>query len=79
MEQCPPFPQKLPRIELMISEDRRANDKNEIVFVQFTGKRGYAGREYTSEVRMPCRKRTTPGGGCNPHRKILLFRQQDRI
>ena len=46
-----PFPEKLPRLELVISEDRRANDKNEIVFLRFTGKRGYAGREYTSEVR----------------------------
>src|SRR5277367_2357159 len=63
MEQRRPFPQKLPRLELVISEDRRANDQNEIVFVQFTGKRGYAGREYTSEMRMPCRKRTPPRGG----------------
>ena len=52
---------KLARLELVISEDRRANDQNEIVSVQFTGKRGYAGREYTSEIRMPGRKRTPPG------------------
>jgi hypothetical protein len=49
------------------------------VFVQFTCKRSYAGREYTSEIRMLGRNRTPPGGGRNPDRKVLLFGQQDRI